>query len=705
MTIENYFPRLDQNYLRYILFKAGHISELSKVCKLFNDNVKIEANALYQGLENEFGKYCLQYALKTIHLQEKSYPVKIDGLFHAACQNKCGYNAPLREVNYDLKALKQYMRPLAIAESYRKLWAAILKNGDHELKALMSKLPLGQQPFENGELIRQFFKENCSEFQKLTTLNLVQQQLKFLPPEIGYFTRLEQLDLSQNALEELPEEIGYLTKLTDLRLNNNLLQSLPNAIGHLTDLKNFQCSFNQLIALPGEICELRELKTLNLSRNQIDWLPEEMGKLKSLNYLFLESNRLSCLPSSLGELPYLIGLYLFNNQISALPDSLCKMPHLKYLSVQNNGLQALPENIGGIRSLQSLFVDRNGLKELPQSLCALKQLKYLSISYNELSELPEGMGNLQKLNFFDYAHNPLQRFPEGIQDLPFWSINPLLFPRLDNGVEQVVLNASLTNVQFAEVYWRLGAKKWKEGIDGMHHLHGPQVYDLNLHGKYAEPGFLSGIEKGFQFLAAHPNRKIDAEFYLALHKATCGHFNGKETNTLMGQEKVGVFRGLGDTISATFPEPHSMTQSAINGFNSLNGELTLLFGSSFRIGDLSLKSNSPKSIAIYYHHLSREQVEIIFNFFLTEFYYDIGHSQTEESKVMAIAKLIQRIEWLHPVCDGSGRIGTAFLNYILTCYGFTPVILEFPYVTSCKDPNEVTSLLIAGMREWQKEIQ
>ena len=704
MTIDSYFFKLDHKLLFNIFLKCGPISELSTVCKLFNEVIKAKAELLYQTLATEFGENCLRHALQAIQLDKKSYPIKVDGLFYAACKQGAKRNVSPKAFDYHLEDLKAYMKPLTLAESRGKLWVALLKSAHAQLKDSMSKVPFVADPLHNSELVRRFFEDNHSELQKITTLNLNALQLKLLPPEITLFLQLRKLDISNNYLTELPDEIGKLQELSEFRVNNNLLQSLPSSIKHFKCLVNFQCSGNQLTAVPDEICKMGALKTLNLSGNQIKRLPEKIGEMKALNYLYLESNKLSSLPSSLGEIPYLIGIYLFNNQILTVPDSICQMRNLKYLSIQKNILNDLPEQIGEIFSLQSLFIDGNAIRKLPLTICKLKNLKHLSVSHNQLSKLPEGMENLSKLSFLDLTSNSLQKFPDGIQNMPFWSLNPDFFPHLNDGIGQVVLNAALTNDQFVETYWRLGSKKWKEGIDGKDHVHGPEVYDLGLHGKYAEPGFLSGIQSAFQFLSSHRNQKVDVAFYLSLHKAACGHFKGKETHTLMGQEKVGVFRGVDDIINATLTEPdYSFTQSAINEFNDLNGELTLHFGSSFRIGNLILKSNTPKSIAFHYHQFSREQVAIVFNYFLTSFYYDIGHAKDDESKIKAIAKLIQRLEWLHPVRDGCGRTDTALLNYLLTVYGFNPVILKFPYITSCKGVNEIVPLVVEGMREWRKE--
>jgi hypothetical protein len=641
--------RLDSSILKYIFLKAGSISKLSSVCKLFETTVKTESKSLYNALKEEFGDKCLQQAIIAIQCENKPDAVKIDRLFLAATQI-----GEAKSLDYDVKALRLHMEPLIVAEGYIKLWEAMLRSAPASLKTLMAEVKFGSDLLANAEMIKQFLKGNTPEIQKVDVLNLHSQKLKALPPEIAHFTGLSKLDISYNFLKELPEEIGLFTKLTELRINHNALKALPTSIGKLILMKNFQCSCNQLSEFPSGICKMVQLRSLNLSKNQIVMLPDDIGNLKALNYLYLDSCALTALPSSISNMQYLIGFYLFNNELTSLPDSLTLLKNLKYFTVQNNHLKALPDNIGGLSALQSLFVDGNEIIELPTSIKALTKLKHLSLG------LPEPQGGL--------------------------------------------LNPSMTQAEFAEIYWGLGENKWKEGIDGVHQSFGAEVYDLGLHKKYAEPGYLIGLNKAYQFLSSHANQMLSCQFYLSLHKALCGHFKGKATNTLMGQEKVGVFRDSEDILTATFAEPdYLMTQSAINEFNDLNGELTLIFGASFRIGDLILRQKSPRSVTIYYHQFSKEQVAIVFNYFLRHFFSDIRHAATDESKVRAIAKFIQRLEWLHSVRDGCGRTDTALLNYLLTIYELNPVLLKFPYITSCKGLDEVVLLLMAGMEEWRKE--
>jgi hypothetical protein len=290
-------------------------------------------------------------------------------------------------------------------------------------------------------------------------------------------------------------------------------------------------------------------------------------------------------------------------------------------------------------------------------------------------------------------------FPSTISALPFWSKDPSLYPRAEMKTQGVVLNQNLHN--FNEIYWKLGSKKWMECIDGVYHPHGAEVFDRGLHGKTTEPGFLKSMQNLFSFLTEHQNQKLSADFYLQCHRIACSHFKGESNGTLMGQEKIGVFRELTDTISASFAAPnYEIDNQGFSDFSDISGKLSLAFGSSFRLGDMIVVSASPLTINIVYQPMRQEQIELIFNFFLTEFYYDIGHAETEDAKLEAIAKLVQHLEWLHPPRDGCGRTDTAILNALLTTYGFTPVLLKYPYVSSCKGLKSWVKALKIGMRDW-----
>ena len=164
---------------------------------------------------------------------------------------------------------------------------------------------------------------------------------------------------------------------------------------------------------------------------------------------------------------------------------------------------------------------------------------------------------------------------------------------------------------------------------------------------------------------------LSCQFYLSLHKAACGHFKGKVTNTLMGQEKVGGFPETRKTSSRQRLCRTRLSDDAKRDqrVQRLEWRAHVNFWRFFS----NRRSHSQVEISSKRHHLllinspKSKSRDIVFNYFLTHFFSDIRHAATDELKVRAIAKFIQRLEWLHSVRDGCGRTDpTALLNYLLT---------------------------------------
>nr|AAU84033.1 leucine-rich-repeat protein [uncultured archaeon GZfos35D7] len=87
------------------------------------------------------------------------------------------------------------------------------------------------------------------------------------------------LDLSDNQLTALPPEIAELKGLTTLDLSGNQLTALPLEIGELKSLTTLYLWGNQLTALPLEIGELKNLTTLDLRDNPLPIPPEILAKI------------------------------------------------------------------------------------------------------------------------------------------------------------------------------------------------------------------------------------------------------------------------------------------------------------------------------------------------------------------------------------------------------------------------------------------
>ena len=211
--------------------------------------------------------------------------------------------------------------------------------------------------------------------------------------------RLTELDLSNEGIESLPPEVGELKNLTRLKLNGNRLSSLPPEIGDLQSLAELWVAENRLTYLPAEIGNLKTLSKLYLWKNQLSSLPPEIGDLKNLTNISLAGNRLRRLPAEIGKLENLAELWIAQNQ-----------------------LDSLPEEIGNLKKLQRLSMWQNQLTDI-SLLMGLPHLKWLDLCENRISRLPGqivdmGMGirsqREQDPDGIFLADNPLESPPPEI---------------------------------------------------------------------------------------------------------------------------------------------------------------------------------------------------------------------------------------------------------------------------------------------------
>jgi hypothetical protein len=76
-----------------------------------------------------------------------------------------------------------------------------------------------------------------------------------------------------------------------------------------------------------------------------------------------------------------------------------------------------------------------------------------------------------------------------------------------------------------------------------------------------------------------------------------------------------------------------------------------------------------------------------------------------DKKLDAIAELYQLLEWLHPFTDGQGRTDLVLLSKLLVDEGFTPAILELPYMSTTSLPSDWVKYLQHGMERWKEEAK
>lgn len=151
----------------------------------------------------------------------------------------------------------------------------------------------------------------------LKRLNVSENEIKEISPNIEGLQKLEMLNLSRNELDLLPTSICKLSKLRKLYVNDNNLNfdGLPSGIGKLGSLEIFSAANNKLEMIPEGLCRCGNLKKLNLSFNQLITLPDSIYLLGDID-LDLRNNNELVMPSKPLEMQKGDGVEFYNIDFS-----------------------------------------------------------------------------------------------------------------------------------------------------------------------------------------------------------------------------------------------------------------------------------------------------------------------------------------------------------------------------------------------------
>lgn len=190
-----------------------------------------------------------------------------------------------------------------------------------------------------------------------TRLDLSNQGLSNLPPEIGQLTKLTELDLSHNYFTRLPYKLFQMKNLTTLRLNGLNLTFLPPELFQLTNLTALSLRNNKLRILPPDLFKLTNLTELDLSYNELNILPPKICQLAKLVQLELNNNQINILPLEICRLIKLEKLNLNYNQLTALPPEICQLTKLEKVNLSYNWFISPPREITekGIENIRQYF--------------------------------------------------------------------------------------------------------------------------------------------------------------------------------------------------------------------------------------------------------------------------------------------------------------------------------------------------------------
>jgi Leucine-rich repeat (LRR) protein len=185
-------------------------------------------------------------------------------------------------------------------------------------------------------------------FSNLSYLDLSENGLSSITPQIGKLKTLKILTLAENFLKELPQEIKDLSSLEILDIGCNILKELPLWLFEMNSLIQLYCDGSRLEKIPPEIGNLTGLRQLSLCRNELTVIPPEVGNMTSLIYLNISCNRLSTLPSELANLRNLTVLYVLDNSWNYIPPQVTRIiqeiptgqkVYQDKQSVHNSGIQ------------------------------------------------------------------------------------------------------------------------------------------------------------------------------------------------------------------------------------------------------------------------------------------------------------------------------------------------------------------------------
>nr|CAD7576306.1 unnamed protein product [Timema californicum] len=232
--------------------------------------------------------------------------------------------------------------------------------------------------------VQQLPKNFTTNLINLTILNLENNKLVELPPNISCLANLAHLNVSCNNFRTLSEDVSHLLKLIVLNVNHNTLSDIPKTIGNLKNLKVLKMSENNLYYLPESLGDLKNLEKLDVSKNILECLPNSIGNLSKLFVLNISQNKLTDIPESFKNLCLLNCLNISHNIMEVLPECLIELPNISNLNVSHNKLQVFNEVLKCAEKLITLDLSYNDLKIIPKWLftdhCIF--LRDLIISHN-----------------------------------------------------------------------------------------------------------------------------------------------------------------------------------------------------------------------------------------------------------------------------------------------------------------------------------
>nr|CAB3263517.1 leucine-rich repeat-containing protein 40-like [Phallusia mammillata] len=330
------------------------------------------------------------------------------------------------------KVEQLYLRNNSISSSPSLENCASLKElymGNNKLAVFPENLPKSISILELRDNKITTVPGTVIDLQSLERLDLGNNNVSGLPPEMGNMSCLKVVVLDGNPLRSIRRDVisrgtqavlAFLRSriVTDEKEQSSVgTQSLPQSPFH-KDLsrKSEVSNSGKLHAIKQEAMEAvktlddfssvalsdvsltqggitdfpiglhqfkNSLSVLNLSGNKIKEVPAEIGGYTTLTHLNLGSNNLQSLPPEMSTLQSLIEINFVCNRITELPLCLFEINSLENILGDDNQITHIPANeLLKMDRLSTLSLKNNCIKQVPPELALIKNLRTLVLEGN-----------------------------------------------------------------------------------------------------------------------------------------------------------------------------------------------------------------------------------------------------------------------------------------------------------------------------------
>lgn len=250
----------------------------------------------------------------------------------------------------------------------------------------------------------------------LLTLDTSHNEFFRFDHAMACYTRLSKLNISFNALTVIDELPCLITTLTSFFVQDNRITTVSPKIGLLKALGKVNFGGNPLTSVPPDIAQCETLVEACFNRCNLAKLPISMKSLLYLRKLVFTDNKLVLVPQFLNTLHFLIELRVDMNEIVYASKEFCFCQSLEILHFQDNGLLVLPRAIDRMTLLKILRLDHNSLDALVPGVGKLQSCEYMDLSHNQLSVLP-AFPAANSLTSLDLSGNKFLEFPDSISEV------------------------------------------------------------------------------------------------------------------------------------------------------------------------------------------------------------------------------------------------------------------------------------------------